>query len=680
MAYRIGVDIGGTFIDFCFFNEANNDLLTLKVLTTPGQPGTEVLSGLRIMEERHGISSDQVSGFIHGTTVGVNTVIQRKGARLALLTTENFEDVLELARLRMPETYSLLSTRPQPLVTKDRVFPVRERMRADGSVARPLEEDSVLEALARAKARGSEGIVVALLHSYRNSAHELQARQIIAEADPDMPVFCSSEVWPVIREYERTTTAVINGYVHPRVSGYLNSLQQALREHGVHAEALITKSNGGVMSADLGKTACVNMLLSGTASGVIGGAFVAGHAGVRNAITLDIGGTSADVALVIDGAPQYGTGEMVGEFPLYVPAVSVNSIGDGGGSIAWVDGFGVLKVGPESAGSDPGPACYGLGGTRPTITDAFAVCGFLGHHALAYDSVALDVDRARCAVASLAGKLGRDLQQTAEAIIRVAVSGMFMEINKLVARHGIDPRDFALITFGGAGPMMGPLLARELGMPRVLVPLVPGVVSALGALVADVRSDFIKTIFLVLDDDAKPSLQQAWHGLRDEALAWLHEVQGFAGEHTFDLSADMNYKGQSFELEVVLDEAWVRDGDLESAREAFHRQHESIYDFCDRDAQVHVMNLRMVIAGVSAKPQLQPVAAAQGPAEPERRIQVFLGGAWRDVPLYERVHLRAGHRFSGPAVVAQSDTTTVIPDAIDVTVDRFGNLMLTHAG
>jgi N-methylhydantoinase A len=473
---------------------------------------------------------------------------------------------------------------------------------------------------------------------------------------------------------------VINGYVHPRVSGYLSSLQQALREHGVHAEALITKSNGGVMSADLGKTACVNMLLSGTASGVIGGAFVAGHAGVHNAITLDIGGTSADVALVIDGAPQYGTGEMVGEFPLYVPAVSVNSIGDGGGSIAWVDGFGVLKVGPESAGSDPGPACYGHGGTRATITDAFAVCGYLGHHALAYDSVALDVERARAAVGAVADKLGRDLHQSAEAIIRVAVSGMFMEINKLVARHGIDPRDFALVTFGGAGPMLGPLLARELGMPRVLVPLVPGVVSALGALVADVRSDFIKTIFLVLDDDAVPALQRAWQALREQALAWLHEVQGFAGEHTIELSADMNYKGQSFELEVDLDEAWVRDGDLESARAAFHREHESIYDFCDRDAEVHVMNLRMVIAGVSAKPQLKPIAIAHGPAEPERHIEVFLGGTWRDVPLYERAQLCAGHRFRGPAVVAQSDTTTVIPDAIDVTVDRFGNLMLEHAG
>jgi N-methylhydantoinase A len=680
MAYRIGVDIGGTFIDFCFFDEASNDLHTLKVLTTPGQPGAEVLCGMRIMEQRHGISSDQIRGFIHGTTVGVNTVIQRKGARLALLTTEHFEDVLELARLRMPETYSLLSTRPEPLVTKDRVFPVRERMRADGTVSRPLESDSVLDALARARARGAEGIVIALLHSYRNPAHELEAKQIIEQADPELPVFCSSEVWPVIREYERTTTAVINGYVHPRVSGYLSSLQQALREHGVHAEALITKSNGGVMSADLGKTACVNMLLSGTASGVIGGAFVAGHAGVHNAITLDIGGTSADVALVIDGAPQYGTGEMVGEFPLYVPAVSVNSIGDGGGSIAWVDGFGVLKVGPESAGSDPGPACYGHGGTRATITDAFAVCGYLGHHALAYDSVALDVERARAAVGAVADKLGRDLHQSAEAIIRVAVSGMFMEINKLVARHGIDPRDFALVTFGGAGPMLGPLLARELGMPRVLVPLVPGVVSALGALVADVRSDFIKTIFLVLDDDAVPALQRAWQALREQALAWLHEVQGFAGEHTIELSADMNYKGQSFELEVDLDEAWVRDGDLESARAAFHREHESIYDFCDRDAEVHVMNLRMVIAGVSAKPQLKPIAPAHGPAEPERHIEVFLGGTWRDVPLYERAQLCAGHRLRGPAVVAQSDTTTVIPDAIDVTVDRFGNLMLEHAG
>jgi N-methylhydantoinase A len=424
MTYRVGVDIGGTFIDFCVFDEATQELVTLKVLTTPGQPGAELIAGMERLEREHGVDPKAVTRFIHGTTVGVNTVIQRRGARLALFTTENFADVLEVARLRMPESYSLFSTRPPPLVPRDRVFGVAERMRADGSVATPLDEASVSAAVAAARDKGVEGILVSLLHGWRNPAHEQAVAAIVRREAPELFVFMSSDIWPVIREYERSTTTVINGYIHPRVSAYLGSLQDALAAKGVPAVPLVTKSNGGVMSAEAGKTACVNMVLSGTASGVMGGAFVAERCGLRDVITLDIGGTSADVAVIIDGAPQYGMGEKIGEFPLYVPSVSVTSIGDGGGSIAWVDAFGVLKVGPESAGSDPGPACYGQGGTEPTLTDAFAVCGFLGHHALAYGSVAMDVERARTAIGGLAERLGRDPVETAEAVIEVAVARM----------------------------------------------------------------------------------------------------------------------------------------------------------------------------------------------------------------------------------------------------------------
>ncbi|MEC7574742.1 MAG: hydantoinase/oxoprolinase family protein, partial [Pseudomonadota bacterium] len=290
MAYRVGVDIGGTFIDFCVFDTETQDLSTLKVLTTPAEPGAEVMEGMRRLEAAYGIEPAAVESFIHGTTVGVNTVIQRKGATMALFTTENFTDVLEVARLRMPESYSLFSTRPEPLITRDRVFGIKERLRADGSVHTPLDEASVLDGIERAKARGAEGIIVSLLHGFRSAVHEEAAAAIIRRAAPELFVFTSAEIWPVIREYERTTTAIINGYVHPRVSDYLDKLEDALRRSGVPAEPLITKSNGGVMSAELGKTSCVNMVLSGTASGVIGGAFVARACGVENAVTLDIGG------------------------------------------------------------------------------------------------------------------------------------------------------------------------------------------------------------------------------------------------------------------------------------------------------------------------------------------------------------------------------------------------------
>jgi len=301
MTYRVGVDIGGTFIDFCVFDTETQALSTLKVLTTPAEPGAEVMQGMARLAADHGVEPAEIESFIHGTTIGVNTVIQRKGARMALFTTENFADVLEVARLRMPESYSLFSMRPEPLVTRDRVFGIAERMRADGSIQTPLDAASVKTAIVAAKELGAEGIIVSLLHGWRNPAHETAVAEIIRETAPELFVFTSNEIWPVIREYERTTTAVINGYIHPRVAKYLGSLQDALKESGVSAEPLVTKSNGGVMSAELGKSSCVNMVLSGTASGVMGGAHVARSCGVGNAITLDIGGTSADVAVVIDG-------------------------------------------------------------------------------------------------------------------------------------------------------------------------------------------------------------------------------------------------------------------------------------------------------------------------------------------------------------------------------------------
>ncbi len=675
MAYRVGVDIGGTFIDFCVFDTGTQELSTLKVLTTPADPGAEVIEGMRRLSEKYGIEPAAVESFIHGTTVGVNTVIQRKGARMALFTTENFSDVLEVARLRMPESYSLFSTRPEPLITRDRVFGLKERVRADGSIHTPLDPESVRDALDRAKARGVDGVIVSLLHGWRNPAHEEQVADIVRREAPGLFVFTSHEIWPVIREYERTTTAIINGYVHPRVAAYLGSLQAALKDSGVSAEPLVTKSNGGVMSAETGKTSCVNMVLSGTASGVMGGAFVARSCGVENAITLDIGGTSADVAVVIDGAPQYGMGEKIGEFPLYIPSVSVTSIGDGGGSIARVDEFGVLKVGPESAGSDPGPACYGQGGDRPTITDAFAVCGFLGHHALAYDSVSLDIDKAGQAIGTIAGPLGRGVEETAEAIIQVAVSGMYMEINKLTARYGIDLRDFALVTFGGAGPMLGCFLAKELQMRRVVIPTTPGVTSALGGLVADIRNDFVKTVFATADD-AIGSVPADFEELSARALDWLHSEQHHAGTHTLHPSADMRYTGQSFEIEVPLEPDWLAKGDLPAILDAFHKRHDEVYAFSDPEAEVQIMNLRLVVAGAIEKPTLKALPHADGPADPVRDIQVWFGGKHITVPLYARDRLRAGQTLAGPSVIAQSDTTCCIPDGFTGTVDAHGNIML----
>jgi N-methylhydantoinase A len=676
MTWRIGVDIGGTFIDFCLLDERSNQLHSLKVLTTPDEPGREVMDGLTLLEQRHGLDPARISSFVHGTTVGINTVIQRKGARLALFTSEGFEDVIELGRLRLPEMYSLFCFRPEQLIPRDRIFGIAERTRADGSEQAALDEAGVRSAIARARGKQVEGIVIAFLNAYRNPTHEQAAKAIVEREAPELFVFCSSAIWPVIREYERSTTVILNGYVHPRVDRYLHSLERALRERGVVVPPMITKSNGGIMNAALGRTACVNMLLSGTASGVIGASFLARQAGVANVLTLDIGGTSADVALVINGEPQFGMGETIGEFPLYVPSVSVTSIGDGGGSIAWVDGFGVLKVGPESAGSSPGPACYGRGGDRATITDAMAVCGFLGHAPLAYDSVAMDRRRAEAVVDRLARQLGLGLRETAEAIIKVAISGMFVEVNKQIARYGVDPADFTLLPFGGAGPMLGCLLAREFGMSRVMIPRRPGVVSALGGLIADVKSDFIRTVFVDAEPGAVSQLREGFAALRVEAESWLRHDQGFAAPATCSLSADMRYRGQSFEIEVPIDDRWVEAGDIGALIAAFHRQHALIYEFSDEAAEVQIINLRLVIAGATARPEFVEQPMSAGEPVPEKRIEVWYDGEPRDLPLYLREALRHGHRLTGPAVIAQEDTTICIPEGFVGSIDAHGNLHL----
>lgn len=677
MSVRVSVDIGGTFTDFCLYDEVTGALSTLKTLSTPATPGAEVMTGIAELGTRYGHAAESISYFTHGTTVGVNTVIQRRGAELALFTTRNFEDVLEVARLKVPDPYDLFSRRAAPLAPRERVYGIAERTLKDGTIETPVDPDEVADAVARARADGADTIVVALLHAYANPANERAVRDAILAAAPGMTVTLSSDVWPVIREYERTVTSTVAGYVQRRVADYIGSLQEALRAAGVPAEAMITKSNGGVMAAELGKADPIAMLLSGTASGVIGAADVAARVGASDVLSFDVGGTSADVAVIRGGKPAFGVGEMVGEFPIYVPTVSVTSIGEGGGSIAWVDDFGVLKVGPESAGSTPGPACYGRGGTRPTITDAFAVLGLLGAGELGYGAVTLDRDAARTAVETLAGPLGLSAEATAEAIIRVSISGMYLEISKLMSRHGADPRTFSLLAFGGAGPMTACLLARELGMAQVVVPPTPGVLSAYGGLIADIRNDFIRTAFIDLDGEGLAVLEREAAELEARALTWLRDEQGFAGEARLIWSADMRYRGQSYEIETIIDRADIAEGRIAPIAEAFHREHARVYDHADKDAEVMVVNLRLVVSGSAPKPELAMGTGTEADAVPSGEVQVYLDGAEHSACVYSRKDLAPGHRFHGPAIVTQDDCTTIVPPDLQVSVDGWGNLLIT---
>lgn len=670
--WKIGVDIGGTFMDFCALEAVSGRVASLKVLTTPDDPGAELLTGLAILAEREGMDPKAVSRFVHGTTVGINTILQRKGAKLALVTNAGFEDVIELARLRMPDMYSLFCHRAEPLIARDMVFGVRARMRADGSVLAETDKDAVTAAAKAAQAAGAEGVIVALLHSWRDGTQEAEVKALIEAAAPALFVFTSSEVWPVIREYERSSTAILNGYVHPRVSGYLSALEDRLAGQGVPARAMLTKSNGGLMSAGEGRRDCVSMLLSGTASGVIGAAWLARQAGEARVLTLDIGGTSADFALIVDGEVQYGSDELIGPFPLHIPSVSVSSIGIGGGSIATVDDRGVLRVGPESAGSTPGPACYGRGGDAATVTDALAVCGWLGHSEMAYGQLNMDVDLARKAIGRLAEQLGRSNQETAQAILDIAISEMFVEVEKLSSRAGVDLRDFALMPFGGGGPMLGAFLARELGMKRVIAPRRPGVVSALGGLVADLRGDFIRTVFAPLDAAAMSVLRAEFQALSAEGHAWL-KAQGHDGAVALRLSADMRYAGQSYEIEVALETDCFDAPDRMA--QAFHDTHRRIYDFDDPDGQIEVVNLRLSALGAGPKPEFPGAETGGAAATPQRHVPVWLED-WQNVPLFDRNQLAAGAVFDGPAIVAQEDTTFAIPSGAQARTDQHLNIHL----
>ena len=677
MRYRVGVDIGGSFTDFAVLDQQTNQIHTLKVLSRPDKPGSEIETGLTQFQQHQGIDPAEIGYFTHGTTVGINAVIQRRGVRLALFATEGFCDVLELARLKIPHIHDLFSRRAAPLITRDRVFAIRERIDAHGNVLHAPDRQSVLDAIEQARAAGCQGIVVSLLHSYRNRHNEAAVKAIIEEVAPELLTSCSADIWPIIREYERTITATINAYVQPMVIHYLESFEQALKRLGVKPPPRITKSNGGVMGVGQAKRECVQMVLSGTASGVIGASYLASACGFDKILSLDIGGTSADVAVIIDGKVAQGNGEIIGDFPIFIPSVAVTSVGQGGGSLAWIDGQGVLQMGPDSAGSLPGPVCFQRGGTQPTATDAFAACGMMGHGALGYNAVTVDVAAARAAWQPLADALTISIEETAETAIQLAISSMYSDTSGLLSRFGLDPREFWFLAFGGAGPMMGCFLARELNMKGVIVPPTPGVLSALGGLVADIRNDFIRTLYGDLTPALADTLASEAEALQQRACGWLTQEHGSGMPYSLQFSADMRYHGQSFEIDVPLETSWLTQADFTALHDAFDRQHQQLFGHSDPQAPVQLINLRLVIASPTPKPMINRLATATEPVPVLKQTDAWIDGAWHQVDVVLRTVLLAGHQLRGPVIIAQNDCTTCVPPGMGVTVDSFGNLLIT---
>ena len=675
MGYRVGIDVGGTFTDFILMDEVDGSIAVFKQPSVPARPARAILEGLKAFLRREGVAAaDLRQYFANGSTLAVNTIIQRSGAVTGLLVTEGFRDVLEMRRTRLPGAPSFYADRPVPLVRRRHVREIRERIRADGSVHAPLDPDQVEAAAQALLADEVESLAICFLHSYRNPAHEAAAAARIRARFPEVFLSVSSEIWPQQREYERALAAVMNAHVGRTLATYFHDIEQGVRALGVTCPVMTSKSNGGIMTARRAARVPVETLLSGPASGVIAAAALGRQAGYHDLIGFDMGGTSADVAVVVGGEVPTSTESAVGDFPVVLPAVAVHCIGAGGGSIAWVDAAGVLKVGPQSAGADPGPACYARGGDRPTVTDAYVALGIIDPDKFLGGTFRLDADRARAAINALGRRLGFDEQASAASVLRVATANMYAQFLPLMARYGVDSTDFAILAYGGAGPTHACLLAQEVGVRRVIVPPTPGAFCALGCLVADARADFVRTFYRSAARLPADELEAVFGALEAQARAWLDEEGLAFAETRFLRGAEMRYAGQSYEVPVWLD---GERGEAKASLVArFHGRHHAVYGHSDPAAPVEFIDLRVQVVGVASKPQLGGVRWQSRRSDGETRRR----GAWTpsgeaEVAVYDRAALAPGHRLEVPCIVEQYDTTIYIPPGFAARVDDHHNVI-----
>ena len=678
---RIGIDVGGTFTDFVLANPLTGEIVRYKEPSVPSDPSLSVGRGLPALIERAGVRPGDVELLVHGTTLLVNAIIQRRGARVGLVVSRGHRGVLEIGRMSLDNSFDFTLRKEEPLVPRNLVFEVAARVRADASVVeRPSPAD--LDRLATDLcAAGVEAITVLLLNSYAFPETEHEVAEALRHRLPGIPITESAVIWPEQREFERGLVAIMNAYVQPIMGAYLHRLQARVTEVGVNAPIYITASNGGTLSIDTARERPIDTVLSGPASGLVAATRVARSLGRTGILTVDLGGTSCDLAINEGEEPEYATSTRVGDYPLVVPVVNVRAIGAGGGSVLWVDRQGVLKVGPESAGADPGPVCYGRGGTRPTVTDCYLLVGFIHPDHFLGGRMRLDRDAAREAMGAIADRIGyegRDRAvRAADAALRVASAMMANELSKGLARRGAAPGDFALMAFGGAGPTHAGLLAEEAGLDTVVVPPGPATFCALGAILADVKRDYVRSHRLRFADGPRVAAELAsiFRGLEDDAASWIRREGEILGEVVFDGALDMRYSGQAFDLQVPIPEGLRTEPDLDAITELFHREHERIYSFRDPESSVEVSTERVRITGRIPPLEIPPIAE-RGPAEPVDTRRVYVAGRYLDAPVYLRRELGRGAALSGPAIIEQEDCTVwVLPDW-NAAVDRTGSILV----
>ena len=672
---RVAVDVGGTFTDVCIFDDEATSMRVTKVPSTPHDPMIAVMNGV----ERAGIDLRDVTLFSHGTTVATNALITRRFPKAALVTTKGFRDVIEIRDGTKDDLWDAYNDVSGPYLRRRDRFEVTERVDYSGRVVEPLDEAEARRLAALIRKRGATTIAVCFLNSFANPEHETRMREILEEEIPDATVTTSAEILPEIFEYERFNTAVANAVLAPLVSGYVNRLADKLKEDGYAGDLLLLHSGGGSMTPRMVERYPVRLAASGIAAGAISAKFIANQCGYSNAVSLDMGGTSTDIALVADGELRM-TKEWEVEYghPIIFPSIEVLTIGAGGGSLAYIDIAGSLRNGPQSAGADPGPACYDTGGTEPTNTDANVVLGRLGT-TLAGGAKSLDASLSEQAIRErIAEPLGLELAEAAESIVAVANANMADAVRLISIRRGYDPRDFALIAFGGAGALHGVDVARELSIPTVVVPPNPGVTSAFGCLLVDVQHD-LSVMHTGLSDDADTSeVEQQFTRLETEAVSRLRH-EGVTDEQThLQRQVSMRYLGQWRSLIVPMG---TGEGALDRAVEEFHREHEREYAYRDDSRPVEIYQLHLVATGRTPKPNVRPAERRDGgPAEPVERRRVFFAGEWHDTPVYDRDTLPAGTRFDGPAIVNQLDSTTVVPPGTVAEIDEWLNIRIHLEG
>jgi len=680
MAWRIGVDSGGTFTDVCLFDETSGRIAVWKVSSTPADPAHAVIEGVREAVARIAAQASDISYFGHGTTVATNALIQHRGAATGLITSDGFRDLLEIGRQRRPDLYDLQADKPPVLVERPLRLEVPERLRHDGRVETALDEVAVRNAVRRLRAARVEAVAVCFLYSFLDPAHEAAARRIVSEEFPEAFACASHEVAPEFREYERLSTTVVNAYLGPVIARYIGGVGDRLAALGVTATPHLTQSNGGVIGFDTAARLPVRTVLSGPSTGVVGARVTARLAGVDDVITFDMGGTSTDVALMQGGEVRLAREAVVHGYPIKAPMLDIHTVGAGGGSVAFVDSGGLLKVGPRSAGADPGPACYDRGNDEATVTDANVVLQTLNPAYLLGGRMGVRSDLARAAIDRLAATRGLDRLATAQGISCVVTANMARAIRVISVQRGHDPRDYTLVAFGGAGPLHAARLAAELDIRRVLVPRNPGILCAMGLLLADLRADFATTRLLALSSPAIGEVEVIVAGLRRRCEAWFADAGIEANARRVALSVDMRYAGQNYELSVPLVPGPVSGATIDGLAAGFATAHQRLYGFVAENEPMQLVTFRAEATGIVRKAELRPTAeAGPDPRSAERgRRDVWLpeAGGFVSCPIYDRDGLAAGNRIAGPAIVEQMDATTLIVPGTNASVDPYLNLLL----